>query len=94
MRLVGIRPGQSRDLGSTQPAEGDQVEEDVQPLVRDDAEEGARLGRRPDHHLAGHLSGRPGTLSTLAQAANVTTDQAVGLLDQLLRSGIIAGGEA
>ncbi|MFD0539218.1 hypothetical protein ACFQY7_41290 [Actinomadura luteofluorescens] len=34
------------------------------------------------------------TLSTLAQAANVTTDQAVDLLDQLLRSGIIAVGEA
>ncbi|MFA1540411.1 cupin domain-containing protein [Actinomadura monticuli] len=40
------------------------------------------------------ISGQPTTLSTLAQAANVTTDQAVDLLDQLLRSGIIAVGEA
>lgn len=39
-------------------------------------------------------SGRPITLSVLARAANVTTDQAVELLDQLLCSGIIAVGEA
>ncbi|WP_232385376.1 cupin domain-containing protein [Actinomadura violacea] len=40
------------------------------------------------------VSGRSTTLGVLARGANVTTDQAVELLDQLLRSGIIAVGEA
>ncbi|MET8759846.1 hypothetical protein [Lentzea sp. NPDC004782] len=34
---------------------GEQVEERVQPVVRDEVEEGARLLRRPHHHLAGDL---------------------------------------
>ncbi|NVI89234.1 cupin domain-containing protein [Actinomadura sp. BRA 177] len=40
------------------------------------------------------VSGGPTTLGGLAEAANVTIDQAAELLDQLLRSGIIAVGQA
>lgn len=39
------------------------------------------------------VSGQPTTLGGLARAADVTIDQAVDLLDQLLRSGIIAVGQ-
>lgn len=52
------------------------------------------LARQAAPLLKSLVSGRPTTLGALAQAADVTTDQAVELLDQLSRSGIIAVGEA
>jgi hypothetical protein len=47
---VDVDPRQSDGLASAQPAEGDEVEQGVEPVVGDGVEEGSGLGRCPDGH--------------------------------------------
>ncbi|GGT69923.1 cupin domain-containing protein [Actinomadura citrea] len=65
-----------------------------QSLILEAAGQRWTLASQATPLLEALVSGQPARLSTLAQVANVTTDQAVDLLDHLLRSGIIAVGEA
>nr|WP_242642467.1 hypothetical protein [Lentzea alba] len=53
--LIEINPILSESFTSAQSGVGEQVEERVQPVVRDEVEERACLLRRPDHHLARDL---------------------------------------